>query len=571
MDLPLIRRRQRRNQPWNRRQRWRRERQIVSALVRHGLGVTLTGAGIGWLLPFQWGLLGHPRRDKSYSGPEHLRMAFEDLGPTFIKLAQILSTRGDLIGPEYASELARLQSSVPPLPFPDMAQVLETELAVPHDDVFATFDTEPIGSGSIGQVYRATLHSGEAVVVKVQKPDVRTTVEMDLAILRRWIDRQASRRSVSTVYDVAGLFDEFAFTLMNELDYTNEGDNADRLRSIHRSDTDVVIPTIYWDHSTPRVLVMDEVRGPDFGDVALNADLTPEDRHRLATIALHTAFTQIFREGFFHADPHPGNFIVTEDLKIGLIDFGMVGSLTERQRDHFLELTHKMGERDTEGILNALWALGVTEPEAHRPGVARDFDRLFYRVGDKTFEDLAAGDMAGELMRIAHRHRLEFPANLALLFKVLAMLESAAVLVDPRFLFFPALEPEITALLKDKASPKQVGRRLGRDAVEMARLLEGLPHRTDRLLQRLETGDLEFIARHERLEHEAERFHRALNRLTIAIAVTLLLVASGVYVLAAEIAAPSGSDRLGTLRFLLTTGGVLLAILGARGWWTRRR
>ena len=359
--------------------------------------------------------------------------------------------------------------------------------------------------------------------------------------------------------------------MRNELDYTNEGDNADRLRAIHRDDADVFIPTIYWDHSTPRVLVMDEVRGRDFGDDALHTNLTSGDRRRLATIALHTAFTQIFREGFFHADPHPGNFIVTEDVRLGLIDFGMVGTLTERQRAHFLDLTHQMSERDTEGILNALWTLGVTEPEAHRPGVARDFDHLFYRVGDRTFEDLAAGDMIGELMRIAYRHQLEFPPNLALLFKVLAMLESAAVLVDPHFLFFQALEPEVAALLKDKASPTQMGRRLGRNALEMARLLEGLPHRTDRLLQRLETGDIEFVARHERLELEAERLRRAVNRLTLTIAVPLFLVAIGVYVLVAEIAEPRGSSRLDTLRVLLVAGGAILAIVGARGWWTGKR
>ena len=498
-------------------------------------------------------------------------MAFEDLGPTFIKLAQILSTRGDLIGPEYAAELARLQSSVPALPFRDMVGVLETELDAPQSDLFATFDSEPIGSGSIGQVYRATLASGEAVVVKIQRPGVRTQVEMDLSILRRWIDRRSSRRSSSTTYDIAGFFDEFAFTLLNELDYTNEGDNIDRFRTIHRDDTDVFVPKIYWDHSTTRVLVMDEVQGLDFGDEALQARLTPEDRRRLATIALHTAFIQIFREGFFHADPHPGNFIVTADLKIGLIDFGMVGTLTERQRIHLLDLTHQMGERDTEGILNALWALGVTEPEAHRPGVARGFDHLFYRVGDRTFEDLAAGDLIGQLMRIAYRHQLEFPPDLALLFKVLAMLESAAVLVDPDFLFFKALQPEVAALLKDKASPKQLGRRLGRDALEMARLVEGLPRRTDRLLQRLETGDLEFGARHDRLELEAERLRRAINTLTTAIAVLLFLMAIGVYVLAAEIAEPSGSDRLSALRVLFIAGGAILAFLGVRGWWTRRR
>ena len=567
---PLTVRWQRRDVPWNRRQRRRRERQIVGALVRHGLGLTLVRAGMGWLLPFQWGLLSHPRRDEPYSGPEHLRMAFEDLGPTFIKLAQILSTRGDLIGAEYASELARLQSAVPPVPFSDVAPVIDAELSVPHGDVFATFDTEPIGSGSIGQVYRATLHTGQAVVVKIQKPEVAVTVEMDLAILLRWIRRRTSRASTATFYNVEGFFEEFAFTLRNELDYTIEGDNADRLRGIHRDDDGLFIPTIYWDYSTPRVLVMDEVRGPDFAAATLDTRLTPDDRRRLAAVALHAAFIQIFREGFFHADPHPGNFIVMEDLRLGLLDFGMVGTLTERQREHFLDLAYSMGSRDTEGILDALWALGVTEAEAHRPAVARDFDHLFYRVGDKSFEDLAAGDMVGELMRIAYRHQLQFPPRLALLFKVVAMLESAAVLVDPEFLFFQALEPEVAALLKERASPTSLGRRVGRNVLDMVRLFEGFPHRAERLLQRLETGDLEFAIRQDGLELETRRLGRAITRLALGISVALFLVAAGVYVLAAEVA-ETGSSRLEYLRILLAAGGVFLGVLGVRIWWTRNR
>jgi ubiquinone biosynthesis protein len=566
----LAERWERRNEPWNRRQRWRRERQIAGALVRHGLGLTLVQAKLGWLLPFQKGLLSHPRRDEPYSGPEHIRMAFEDLGPTFIKLAQILSTRGDLIGPEYASELARLQSAVPPVDFSEMARVLDDELVAPRSEIFATFDTTPIGSASIGQVYRATLHTGEPVVVKIQKPHVRATIDLDLAILRRWIRRRVAQEPNSSFYDIEGFFEEFSFTLKNELDYNNEGDSADRLRHMHRDDPDIFIPTIHWAYSTSRVLVMDEVRGTDFVGSAAEVSLSAEDRRHLATIALSTAFTEIFREGFFHADPHPGNLVVMEDLKIGLLDFGLVGTLSESKRDHFLDLAYSMSIGNAEGILDALWALGVTEPEAQRRSVARDFDHLFHRVGHKSFADLAAGDIVGELMRIAHRHQLQFPPDLALLFKVLAMLESTAALLDPTFLLFEALEPHLAARLKERTAPANVGRRVGRDALDTVRLMEGLPHRADRLLQRLETGDIEFAARTIGLEAEAKRLHRAIDRLTLGITVTLFLVASGVYVLAAEIASTE-SARLVYLKILIVTGGVFLSLLGVRIWRTRDR
>ncbi len=561
---------QRRNEPWTKRERWKREREMASALARHGIGLTLVQAKLGWVLPFQWGLLKHPRRDEPYSGPEHLRMAFEDLGPTFIKLAQILSTRGDLIGPEYAAELARLQSNVPPLPFSEMTEVLDAELPVPRDEIFATFDTEPIGSASIGQVYRATLHTGETVVVKIQRPGIRRVIELDLEILRRGVARILSSDTEESFYDIAGFLDEFAFTLNNELDYTYEGENAERFRSIHHDDPDVFIPEIYWEHSTSRVLVMDEVRGTEFAGAPTDESLTLEDRDHLASVALRIAFTQIFREGFFHADPHPGNLIIMEDRRIGLIDFGIVGTLTEHQRDHFLDFAYTMSRGDSEGMIDALWGLGVTEPEAQRRSVARDFDHLFHRVGHKSFADLAAADMVGELMRIAHRHQLQFPPDLALMFKVLAMLESTATLVDAKFLFFDALEPQIEVLLRERTSPSSLGKRAGHEALDMARLLEGLPHRADRLLQRLETGDLEFSVRQNRLEAETKRLHRALDRLTIGLTVVLFLLAGGVYVIAAELAATT-SARLGYLQIVFVIGVVVLATLGVGAWRARRR
>ena len=261
----LSERLQHRDAAWTCPERWRRERQIVGVLARHGLGVTLARAGLRWLFPFQWGLLGHVRRGESYSGPEHLRMAFEDLGPTFIKLAQILSTRGDLVGVEYAAELAKLQSAVPALSFAVLGAVLDEELGAPDGDVFASIDSAPLGSGSIGQVHRATLQSGDPVVVKIQRPGVSAAIALDLAILRGWLVRYRAKRQSSTKIDSTAFFDEFAFTLMSELDYTNEGENADRLREIHSHDDQIEIPTIHWNQSTPRVLVMDEVRGSDFG------------------------------------------------------------------------------------------------------------------------------------------------------------------------------------------------------------------------------------------------------------------------------------------------------------------
>jgi len=492
-------------------------------------------------------------------------MAFEDLGPAFIKLAQILSTRGDLIGVDYAAELATLQSAVPPLPFDDVGAVLDRELGCPHREVFVEIDPTPMGSGSIGQVHRAILRSGQEVVVKIQKPGVGDMVALDLTILRSWLVRHSARQRSAIKVDVEGFFDEFAFTLLNELDYVNEGENADRLREIHADDAAIVIPVIHWEQSTKLVLVMEEIVGTELGDRVLVTRLTAQDRNRLASAALHAAFVEIFQHGFFHADPHPGNFILTVDGRLGLLDFGMVGTLSEPQRHHFLDFLRSIGAKDSDAIVDAWWQMGVTEPEAQRPGLVRDLDRLFHRAGNKSLQDIAAGDIVGELMRIAHRHQLQLPPNLALLFKVLAMLESAAVLIDPEFLFFEALEPEITKLVRGEISAAAVSRRVGRNALNIVRLADGFPQRADRLLQRIETGDIEFTPRQEGLE-------RVLGgRLTAVVAVGLFLIAFGIYVLAAETAGPAGSNRLDTLQVFLGIGIGVFVLFVAQTVWLRRR
>jgi len=498
-------------------------------------------------------------------------MAFEDLGPAFIKLAQILSTRGDLIGVDYAAELATLQSAVPPLPFDDVGAVLDRELGCPHREVFVEIDPTPMGSGSIGQVHRAILRSGQEVVVKIQKPGVGDMVALDLTILRSWLVRHSARQRSAIKVDVEGFFDEFAFTLLNELDYVNEGENADRLREIHADDAAIVIPVIHWEQSTKLVLVMEEIVGTELGDRVLVTRLTAQDRNRLASAALHAAFVEIFQHGFFHADPHPGNFILTVDGRLGLLDFGMVGTLSEPQRHHFLDFLRSIGAKDSDAIVDAWWQMGVTEPEAQRPGLVRDLDRLFHRAGNKSLQDIAAGDIVGELMRIAHRHQLQLPPNLALLFKVLAMLESAAVLIDPEFLFFEALEPEITKLVRGEISAAAVSRRVGRNALNIVRLADGFPQRADRLLQRIETGDIEFTPRQEGLERVLDKMVRAVGRLTAVVAVGLFLIAFGIYVLAAETAGPAGSNRLDTLQVFLGIGIGVFVLFVAQTVWLRRR
>ncbi|MBW1992666.1 MAG: AarF/ABC1/UbiB kinase family protein [Deltaproteobacteria bacterium] len=544
----------------NRFRYFKRYRRIIATLMRHGFGWLVVEAGLGGLVPFHWGLFGHARRQERYTGPEHLRLAFEELGTTFIKLAQILSTRPDLISPAYAEEFTKLQDQVPPLPFDQMEAVLKEELGPDYGERFAAFDPEPMASASIGQVYRAILKNGKAVIVKVQKPGVRETVDQDLAILENLIRRLSQRAEWGKTYDLEGVFEEFSFFLKNELDYVREGQNADRFRVMFRDDPRLFIPTIYWDCSTARLLVMDEVKGIKVNELSDDTSL-PVSRHRLAVTAVEAVFKEIFEHGFFHADPHPGNFVIRADGSLGLMDFGLVGFLEEKERASFLRFFYALVKGEAEEMIDALWDMGITGPYATRPALKRDLNHLVFQFRESSLKELAARDMLREIMAIAYRRQLHFPADLALLFKVLAMSEGLGAMLDPEFKLFAFAEGYLREQYRALFSPGKIARQVEEDMVNLVQLGRGLPHRLSHLLQRVEQGDLQFTLKHEGLEKESEKIARALNALTVSIILTLFLIAVGIYILAGHF---MGFDYIWVnilLGLMVVTGFISLKIL----------
>jgi len=510
----------------------RRFREIVSILIRHGFGWLIVEMGLGKLVPFHWGLLGHPRRKKRYLAEEHLRMAFEDLGPTFIKLAQILSTRPDVISPSYAQELARLQDRVPPLPFEKMKPVIEEELGKPYLQVFSEFDEQPVASASIGQVYRARLQNGQQVVVKVQKPDMEKIIGRDMEILKEVVRYMKQHTQIGKKYDLEGLLEEFSFTLNNELDYIREGQNADRFRSLFENDNRLYIPKIYWEWTTPRLLVMEEISGLKVTEFGEYNEIEISERHRLAETAVSLTFKEIFEFGFYHADPHPGNFVIMDDGRLGLMDFGLVGYLEEDTRDQFLRFSYAMVVGDLDDILDAMWALGIQGPFEKRPALKRDLNHLLFRVREQSMRELAASDLIHELMSIAYRHQLHFPPDLALLFKVLAMSEGLGAMFDPDFKLFDFARPYLGRLSKKIFSPDKIARKASSDIFDLLRFGHGLPRRLSYLLQRIESGDIQMQIIQPELEQNAKRMVTATNRLTVSVLVTLFIVALGIYILA---------------------------------------
>lgn len=415
--------------------------------------------------------------------------------------------------------------------FAEIEPVLASELEVPYRQAFPEFDPAPIASASIGQVYRARLANGKQVVVKIRKPGIADVIAEDKAILRDIVRRIIRRRPWLRRYDIKGMLDQFFFVLDNELDYVHEGQNADQFRKMFEGDPHIFVPTIYWEYSTARVLVMDEVIGIKVDELEHRAVNGRTDRQHLARIAVDMTFKQIFEYGYFHADPHPGNFVITRDDSLGIMDFGMFGYLDNRYREAFLVFTYEFIRGNTEGMMDALWNLGVTGTQAQRPMLRRDLDHLLFKFRETSLAEIAAGDMLSELMAIAYRHQLSFPPDLAILFKVLGMLEGVGSMIDPDLRFFDYSEKYFKNMYKNMFSPENIVQQLSDNLIDLYKLGNKLPRRLSRLLQRVEFGDIGIEFNNPGLENDIRKLYKAVDRIALSVMLSLFLIAAGIFVL----------------------------------------
>ncbi len=501
--------------PWFARARLQhRTREIASTLARHGLGWLVTRLGMGGLLPFERGWLGHPKRESPYTQAEHLRMALGELGAAFIKLGQALSTRPDLMPPEYIDELSKLQDAAPPVPFEQICQIICDELGERPEILFAEFDPQPIAAASIGQAHTATLKDGSHVIVKVRRPGVVDQVEHDLEILAGIAEWADTHTSFGRDYNLSALVEEFAYTLRNELDYRREGQNADRFRRNFGDDPGAYIPRVHWPFTTSRVLTIERVGGIKIAEMSA-LDEAGIQRRVVAENAVRLMLREVFEFGFFHADPHPGNFFVRPDGSIALIDFGMVGRLDEPLQDTLLRIGLAINRQDAGRLTDEFYALGVARSQTKRTALKRDLDRLLSQYAGQPIKDLAAAQVTNEVMAIAFRHRLQLPGELVMLFRVVGMSEGLGARLDPDFRLFEFAEPYMRRFWLARRSPQAMTRRLGQSVLEATDFGIDFPRRTSRLFDQLERGDLEFNIKHEGLREFTRQLQRMVNRLAL--------------------------------------------------------
>lgn len=532
----------------------RRYREIAQVLLRHGFGEL---AELVEQLPYPRRLLRRFRPSVPRVGaPRRLRMALEELGPTFVKLGQVLSTRPDLLPPDFITELSRLRDDVPPGPWGPVREEIEEELGAPLEDLFAAFDPQPLAAASLAQVHPATLPDGTEVVVKVQRPGIEQTIETDLEILFDVARLLQERTSLGELYDLPGIVEEFAATLRAELDFYREGRNADRFRANFAGEDYLYIPKVYWDLTTRRVLVLERIEGIRIDDVEA-LDAAGYDRQRVALHAMRMIVKEVLEDGFFHADPHPGNFVVMEGEVIGAMDFGMVGYLSHRDRVDLVRLYIHVVQLDEEGIVEQLIRMGMVRGRVDRDRLQRDIGRLLRRYQGMPLKAIRAGEIMQEALPIAFRHRLRLPSELWLLGKTLAMMEGVGMQLYPDFDPFAVSEPYVRRFIIRLLLPAEWGATALRGVSDWGYLLALLPRVSARLLVQAERGELEVVLRHRGLEEALSRIDRLASRISLSLLVAALIVGLALVVPAFNLA-----ERGGVMVVLVVAGFIGTSFLG---------
>ena len=445
-----------------------------------------------------------------------LRDTLQQLGPTFIKLGQIASSRNDLIPKEITDELEKLQDDVFPIPYEKIEATLEEELHAPIHVLFAHVNIEPIATASIGQVHIATLHTGEEVAVKIQRPSIETTMQTDLEILHDFAKFLEDHFAWARAYQLRDMVDEFAFSLKNELDYMNEGRNAEKIAKQLADNEAVHVPIIYWQYTTKKVLTMEMIHGIKVNNYD-KLEAHDYDKRKIAKTITDAMFEQIFIDGFFHGDPHPGNIYILPMNRVVFLDFGMVGQLTEEMRYHFTSLVINLQLGNAKGIVKTFGKLGMVTSETDRSSLLRDVEYLIAKYYDIPMKQIKLGAVIKEVFDIAYEHELQLPNEISILGKTIITIEKIISGLDPTFSIMSAVEPFGKRLIQERMQPSFIAKKTWEQVMDNAEILSELPQDVKDVATTLKKGKLRFDINVSDLPFFMRRLDKISNRLSFSI------------------------------------------------------
>jgi ubiquinone biosynthesis protein len=512
--------------------RWHRYREIVGVLWDERVFRLMRAAGMEHVAP---GRLpsdaeAAAREVEAPEGAKHapyevrIRQALERLGPAFVKLGQILSTRRDLIDPALSSELAKLQDRVATIPWDEMAPTLLDELGGSPEELFAEFDTAQMAAASIGQVYRARLHDGRAVAVKIQRPGVHEVMETDLDILVTQAHFIAQHTDWGRSQNVAGIADEIVRVLRGELDYLQEARNMARFREAFADSAEVFFPAPVWDLTTTRVLTMEMVEGIP-GSRVDELDAAGVDRQRMIRSGVDCYFQQIFDMGIYHADPHAGNLFSMPDSRVGFVDFGRVASISHQHRQAVFDMLLAVMDDDPVDATEALLSMCSADPTLDVATLQKDLAHVvsLYRESQSRPDVLQL--TLQETLSTIRKHRLGLPGDIAVLLTTLGVLEGVARQIDPDFEIIDAAKPFAQRVLMKSFGPQAWPREILRGVRRYRKLVEELPVALTRALRRASEGEFRLAVRPERYEDAMRGLQDMVNRLAFALLLAAFVLA----------------------------------------------
>lgn len=498
--------------------------QIVDVLSKYGFGI-----GLEKLFPgkarFRLPQTGGPKTDGS-TIYERIRLALEELGPTFVKFGQIMSTRTELLPPEMIDQLKKLQDHAKPIPFSQVMAVIE-ENCPNWEDCFCDIEETPVASASIGQVHRAYLKDGTKVALKVRRPGIDEIIETDLQILESMAERIEMVLPETRLYNPTGMVDDFAHQIVKELDFMHDARNADRMARNFRDVPGIRFPKIYWEYSTPHVLVMEFVEGVRIDDpeAMVEMGLNP---HEIGVRGFHAYLKMIFEDGFFHGDPHPGNLFVTSEGDIVFLDFGVVGILRPEKRQNFINLLFALVNDDIELMIRSLEGFGIVIAEEDREGLRDDLYIMMHDFsgGGEGVAHFDFGLMVNELTDSMRRYRLKVPMNLMLLLKVFMMVLDIGLRLDPEFNFGTEVTPYLTKLADTNTLSAGYVKRASMTLLEAADAILDMPRNVNLMLRRLSTGTFKLEIVDTDLQKLQMALDRASDKIMIGLVVASLVIGS---------------------------------------------
>src|SRR5215471_7078124 len=474
-----------------------------------------TGRIMGWKHVDDIAHLDHPQR---------VRRVFEVLGPTFVKLGQILATRPDLFGPEWIAEFEKLQWQAPPMDFEELRRQVQEDLGAPLEDIFAEVETTPLAAASVAQVHRATLKDGTKVVLKIQRPGIRPMIESDMRLLAHLASLAEKSVPQLAAYRPQKVVQQFMKSLQSELNFMTEGHNAEQVAANFGGDDHIVIPKIYWEWTKERLNVQEFVDGIPGVDVHA-IDAAGMDRKHIAQTGASAVLKMIMMDGLFHADPHPGNFFILPGERIAFIDFGMIGRVSELRRQQITKLLQALLDNDAEGLSTIL--LEWSDREGDDPGeLSGAVEEFLGKYAGKSMGLMDLSAMVGDLLSLVRENKLTMPPDQAMLLKVFVSLEGAFKKLDPGFDIMGAIQPILHETAIDKLSPQSLGKRGLKILTQYLELFADLPKEIRRGIYTAKTGHLTIRVELSQLDALHQLVMRA-NRLLAAAGITAALLIGG--------------------------------------------